>query len=164
MFLYIGELCRYLVQRAAASEGERSTGSGWPAATACGPTSGRDFKTRFRIPQILEFYAATEGNVSMFNFDGTPGAIGRMPRLVAQRLPDRGRALRHRAARQPVRGADGFCIECAPDEVGEVIGADRQRPVKPGQRFEGYADKAATEKKILRDVFEKGDPGSAPAT
>ena len=30
-------------------------------------------------------------------------------------------------------------------------------PSKPASRFEGYAVKAETEKKILRDVFEKGD-------
>ena len=51
----------------------------------------------------------------------------------------------------------GFCIECAPDEVGEVVGKIVNDPSKPGQRFEGYADQAETEKKILRDVFEKGD-------
>ena len=30
-------------------------------------------------------------------------------------------------------------------------------PSKPGQRFEGYAAESETDKKILRDVFEKGD-------
>ena len=30
-------------------------------------------------------------------------------------------------------------------------------PSKPGARFEGYASEADTDKKILRDVFEKGD-------
>ena len=43
----------------------------------------REFRERFRIPQILEFYAATEGNVSLFNFDGTEGAVGRLPWYVA---------------------------------------------------------------------------------
>jgi fatty-acyl-CoA synthase len=58
---------------------------------------------------------------------------------------------------QPVRGEDGFCIKCPPDEVGEVISQILDDPSKPSQRFEGYADKAATDKKILQDVFEKGD-------
>jgi fatty-acyl-CoA synthase len=33
---------------------------------------------RFKVPEVLEFYGATEGNVSLFNFDGRRGAIGRV--------------------------------------------------------------------------------------
>ena len=58
---------------------------------------------------------------------------------------------------EPVRGPDGFCIPCQPGEVGEIIGQILNDPAKPANRFEGYADRAATERKILRDVFEKGD-------
>jgi len=55
------------------------------------------------------------------------------------------------------RNAEGFCIPCEPGEVGELIG---RLPTKEGEirgRFEGYTSKAATEAKILRDVFESGD-------
>jgi fatty-acyl-CoA synthase len=53
----------------------------------------------------------------------------------------------------PVRKDDGFCIECSHDEVGEAVGKiDEDRG-----RFEGYSKGADTEKKILRNVFEKGD-------
>jgi fatty-acyl-CoA synthase len=58
---------------------------------------------------------------------------------------------------QPLRDAQGFCIECAIDEPGEVIGKILKDPSKPGARFEGYATAVETEKKILRDVFQKGD-------
>jgi fatty-acyl-CoA synthase len=58
---------------------------------------------------------------------------------------------------QPVRDQRGFCIECAVDEPGEVIGKIVKDASKPGQRFEGYASEAETDKKILHDVFEKGD-------
>ena len=54
----------------------------------------------------------------------------------------------------PVRGPDGFCIECADGETGEAIGQITQ---EPGQNFEGYTKKEDTQKKILRDAFEKGD-------
>ncbi len=57
----------------------------------------------------------------------------------------------------PVRGEDGLCIECDVGEVGELISQIVINPLKPGQRFDGYADKAETEKKILRDVFVAGD-------
>ena len=46
-----------------------------------------EFKRRFHIPQILEFYAATESNFSLYNCEGKPGAIGRIPSFLAHRLP-----------------------------------------------------------------------------
>src|SRR6202020_2238752 len=54
----------------------------------------------------------------------------------------------------PVRGPDGLCIECEPDEGGETIGGISN---KAGRKFEGYTKAADTEKKILHDVFKKGD-------
>src|SRR5690606_14275833 len=55
---------------------------------------------------------------------------------------------------EPVRAANGRCVECRPGEVGELVGL-----IKNDVRhdFSGYADKAASEKKILRDVFAPGD-------
>ena len=115
-----------------------------------------DFARRFRIPRILEFYAATEGNVSTFNFEGKPGAVGRIPWFMAHRFPTK--IVKFDVEKeQPVRDARGFCVECAPNEAGEAIGKILNDPSKPANRFEGYAVKAETEKKILRDVFEKGD-------
>ena len=55
-----------------------------------------------------------------------------------------------------MRNEDGFCIECEDDEAGEVIGLIPNEDKFSG-KFEGYTDKEATEKKILKDVFEKGD-------
>jgi fatty-acyl-CoA synthase len=56
-----------------------------------------------------------------------------------------------------VRAPDGFCVKCQPGEVGEAISKIVNDPKRPSQRFEGYADPASTEKKILRDAFAKGD-------
>src|SRR5204863_42980 len=127
---------------------------------ACGnglrPDIWDEFKTRFKIPLILEFYAATEGNVMMFNFEGKHGAIGRLPWFIENRFPVA--LVRFDVEKeQPVRDADGFCVKCDTDEPGEAIGKILNDPEKPSNRFEGYARKEESEKKILRNVFERGD-------
>jgi fatty-acyl-CoA synthase len=155
LFQYIGELCRYLANSPPSPNETRHR-----LRLACGnglrPELWDDFQKRFRIPLVLEFYGATEGNVNIFNFEGKPGAVGRVPWFVAHRFPIA--VVRFDVERQqPVRNAQGLCERCAPDEPGEVIGRIVNDPSKPGNRFEGYAAAAQTESKILRDVFKKGD-------
>ena len=58
---------------------------------------------------------------------------------------------------EPVRNDQGFCIRCAANETGEAIGKIVDDPSNVGSRFEGYTDERASDKKILRDVFEPGD-------
>jgi fatty-acyl-CoA synthase len=127
---------------------------------ACGnglrPDVWPHFQERFRIPHILEFYAATEGNVSMFNFESKQGAVGRIPWFLAHRFPTKLIKFDVETERS-VRTPEGLCVACAPNEVGEAVGKILKDPSRPGSRFEGYASEAETEKKILRDVFEKGD-------
>ena len=153
LFQYIGELCRYLL-KAPASEFENRH----RLRLACGNGLRGDiweaFQARFAIPQILEFYAATEGNFSLYNVEGKPGAIGRIPPLLAHRFP----AAIVRVDPElgvPVRNADGLCIACARGEVGEAVGRIGTAD-DGGGRFEGYTDAAETEKKILRDVLAQG--------
>jgi fatty-acyl-CoA synthase len=55
----------------------------------------------------------------------------------------------------PIRDKNGFCIECAPNEPGELIG--KIVAGDPTREFAGYTDPSATKKKILNDVFVKGD-------
>ena len=133
----------------------RAPASGCAAATALRPTSGRSSRRAFDIPQILEFYAATEGNVSLYNCEGKPGAIGRIPPFLAHRFP---LALvkfdvETRASRCATES--GFCIRCASDEVGEAIGKIRDGSDRRRQPFEGYTDAAARRRKILRNVFDR---------
>jgi len=81
------------------------------------------------------------------------GAVGRVPDYLEWLLPSR--ILRFDVEKEmPVRGADGLCIECVPDEVGEAVGGMSTRA---GREFEGYTAKADSDKKMLRDVFKKGD-------
>jgi fatty-acyl-CoA synthase len=155
LFQYIGELCRYLVNTPYQPiETEHSL------RMACGnglrPEVWEPFKTRFRIPRILEYYASTEGNFSLYNCEGQPGAIGRIPAFLSSRLPVA--LLRFDVeTSEPWRNAEGFCERCLPNEIGEAVGlmpdADEQR----AGRFEGYADAAASARKVLRDVFKEGD-------
>jgi len=155
LFQYIGELCRYLVH-SPPSPNETKHHIRLVCGNGLRPDLWEAFKTRFRIPHILEFYGATEGNVNIFNFEGKPGAVGRVPWFVAHRFPIA--VVRFDVeAQQPVRNAQGFCERCAVDEPGEVIGHIVNDPSKPGNRFEGYAASTQNENKVLRDVFEKGD-------
>lgn len=153
MFVYIGELCRYLVNQ---PPGEDDTRHKLRLAFGNGlrPDVWAEMKSRFKIPEILEFYGSTEGNVSMFNFDGRTGAIGRAPKWLRKRFNIR--LVQYDVeAEAPIRGTDGFCIECGPGQVGECIGKIGQGDAR--SEYTGYVDKAASDRKILRDVFEKGD-------
>ena len=104
IFQYIGELCRYLL---ASPPGPRERSH--TLRLACGNGLGGDIwqavQDRFALPQILEFYAATEGGLSLYNVEGKPGSIGRVPSFLQHRL---GIALvRHDfEAGQPARDED----------------------------------------------------------
>jgi len=154
LFQYIGELCRYLL-KAPVSEFENQH----RLRLACGNGLRGDiweaFQSRFAIPRILEFYAATEGNFSLYNVEGTVGAIGRIPPLLAHRFPA---AIIKVDAENgaPLRDGNGLCVACGRNETGEAIGRIGTAD-EGGGRFEGYTDKAETDKKVLRDVFARGD-------
>jgi fatty-acyl-CoA synthase len=153
MFVYIGELCRYLVNH---EHDEYETGHKIRLAFGNGlrPDIWATMRTRFRIPEILEFYGSTEGNVSMFNFDGQEGAIGRAPKWLRKRFNVR--LVQYDVeAEAAVRGPDGLCVECGPGQVGECIGQINGADART--EYSGYLDKAASEKKVLRDVLERGD-------
>ncbi|WP_269716678.1 long-chain-acyl-CoA synthetase [Caulobacter sp. NIBR2454] len=153
MFVYIGELCRYLI-----NQPEHPLERGHKLRMAFGNGLRADvwevMQSRFAIPNVLEFYGATEGNVSLFNFDGKVGAVGRVPKYLKKRFNIR-LVQFDVETEQPIRGPSGFCIECGPGQVGECLGKIDSKDAR--SNFTGYADKAATEKKVLHDVFEKGD-------
>jgi fatty-acyl-CoA synthase len=155
IFQYIGELCRYLVNnpphpKERAHQLRLSCGNGlradvWP-----------EFRRRFGIPDNLEFYAATEANFSLFNCEDEPGAIGRIPPFLSHRFPV-ALVKFDVSSGEPVRDANGFCIRCGRDEVGEALSRMPDGASRAGAPFEGYTDRDASAKKILRDVFAAGD-------
>jgi fatty-acyl-CoA synthase len=155
LFQYIGELCRYLVNAP-----HRDDETAHSLRIACGnglrPEVWEPFQKRFKIPRILEYYASTEGNFSLYNCEGRPGAIGKIPSFLAHRLPVA--LLRFDVdSGEPWRSDDGFCVRCLPNEVGEAVGLIPGAGKGLAGRFEGYADPEASARKVLRNVFKDGD-------
>ncbi len=155
LFQYIGELCRYLVNAP-----HQQLETAHALRIACGnglrPEIWERFQSRFRIPRILEYYASTEGNFSLYNCEGQPGAIGRIPAFSAQRLSVA--LLRFDVqSGEPLRNAEGFCEACTVNEAGEAVGLIPEEGGARVGRFEGYLDGAASARKVLHNVFKSGD-------
>ena len=131
-----------------------------PIAAAAGNGLQADiwkrFQDRFVIPRILEFYASTEGNVSLYNVEGKIGSIGRVPPFLASRFP---LALVQfdPATGRPARDTHGFCIRRGVNETGEAVGRIPSDAAQGGESFEGYTDRKDTDQKILHNVFAHGD-------
>jgi citronellyl-CoA synthetase len=143
-FIYIGELCRYLMNTPARDDDVRN-----PLGTMMGnglrPDVWCEFKERFGISRVAEFYGSSEGNVAflnMLNKDCTVGATT-MPIALVKYDVD---------TDEIVRDSKGHCIKVAKGEPGLLLGK-----ITPVTEFEGYTNKEATEKKILRNVFKQGD-------
>jgi len=143
-FIYIGELCRYLMNTPESADDYKS-----PLGTIMGnglrPDIWKAFKERFGIRRVSEFYGSSEGNVGFLNLlnkDCTVGATT-LPVALVKYDVDRDEIL---------RDGKGHCIKVAAGEPGLLLGKITANTV-----FEGYTSKEATEKKILRDVFKGGD-------
>jgi fatty-acyl-CoA synthase len=149
-FQYIGELCRYLVNQPSHPK-ERAHALRFALGNGLRPDLWEEFQRRFAVPQIVEFYGATESNVSMVNLAGRPGSVGRPAPGTVIALVQFDVNLD-----EPVRDGAGHCVRCGDGEPGELLGRISEGHTAAG-RFEGYTHKEATEKKILRGVFEPGD-------
>jgi fatty-acyl-CoA synthase len=149
-FVYVGELCRYLLRQPPTPH-DRDHRLRVAAGAGLRPDIWVAFQERFGIPRIVEMYGATEGNVALQNFDGRVGSVGKPHPLLEDSVqlarfdPTRG---------ELVRGPDGWCIPCTADEPGELLGRLDHGGV---MEYDGYTDRAATEKKVLRGVFAPGD-------
>jgi fatty-acyl-CoA synthase len=152
VFAYIGELCRYLTNLPVQPDEKRhrlrlAFGNGLR------PDVWEQMEQRFKIPHILEFYGSTEGNVSLMNLDGTTGAIGRIPPYLKNAFNAR-LVQFDMTAQAPTRDAQGRLIPCEPGDIGEMIGrigGDARSD------YVGYADKTATDRKVVRNAFVDGD-------
>lgn len=145
--IYIGELLRYLLAQPV-RESDKAHHVTRVLGNGLRPDIWMEFKNRFGIGRVHEFYGASEGNtgfVNIFNFDKTVGwspQYGKAWDVVQYDVDED----------QPVRGDDAFMKRMAVGDTGLLIAQiTEQNP------FDGYTDAQASEKKILRDVFEKGD-------
>jgi acyl-CoA synthetase (AMP-forming)/AMP-acid ligase II len=143
-FIYIGELCRYLLS-ADPSPREREHKLRVVTGNGLRPELWQEFKQRFGIRRVAEFYAATEGNCVTINLFNRVGSVG--PRMPGMRL-----ARVDPATQQLARGPNGFLQAVAPGEPGILLGRINRR-----LEFSGYRNADDTERKIVRDAFELGD-------
>jgi acyl-CoA synthetase (AMP-forming)/AMP-acid ligase II len=143
-FIYIGELCRYLLNQPVAP-GESDHRIEIATGNGLRPDIWETFQQRFGIPLIREFYGATEGALPIVNFAGVPGRIGRL-------LPGQAILRCDVETGEVVRNAEGRCERVAEGEVGLLV-----IKIAGLSRFDGYLDEKASRKKLLEDVFEPGD-------
>ena len=150
--VYIGELCRYLLNQPVHPK-ERAHKLRTGFGNGMRPEIWTEFRERFNISNLVEFYGATDGNVNLMSIDGTVGAVGRIPKWLKARF-DHVEFVKYDLEKEDiVRGEDGFVVRAEPNEAGEMLGRIEDTEFE----FAGYHDQSATEKKILRNVFEPGD-------
>ena len=143
-FIYIGELCRYLLSAPESPKDKEHhlrviSGNGMRAEL------WREFKNRFGIERIAEFYAATEGNCITFNVFGLEGSVGPiLPSMTLVRWDD--------DKEEIVRDARGLAVRAKRGEPGLLLGK-----IANDGLFEGYEDQRATNAKIIQDVRKPGD-------
>ena len=143
-FIYIGELCRFLVN-SPELPGDADNPLQKMMGNGLRPDIWMKFKERYGVERISEFYGSSEGNVAfvnMFNKDCTVGATT-IPHTLVKYDVDND---------EIVRDSSGRCIEVERGEPGLLLGK-----ITPDTQFEGYTSKEATESKILRDALEPGD-------
>jgi fatty-acyl-CoA synthase len=152
-FQYIGEICRYLLNQPP-HPGDRDHRLHTMIGNGLRTDVWAPFQKRFGVRNVVEFYGATEGNAPIINLENKIGSVGRYP----LRALSNARLIRYDLdADEPVRSANGRCVECGVNEAGELVGRIPEKANDARGRFEGYTSDEATENKVLRDVFAKGD-------
>jgi len=145
--IYIGELCRYLVN-APPKPLERSHAVRMFAGNGMRADVWERVLQRFGRVQVMEFYGSTEGNVILANLTGKKiGSVGRemMPETVVE-------LVRYDHDHDDfVRDEQGRLVPCADHEPGVMLAkiADQH----PMSHFDGYVDATLTEKNIIHNPF-----------
>jgi fatty-acyl-CoA synthase len=144
-FVYVGEMCRYLLNKPA-GPADRAHRVRVVVGNGLRPELWTEFRTRFRIGRVVEFYGASEcplAFINVFNLPKTAG-LGALPYAVVDYDTETG---------APLRGADGLLRRVGPGNVGLLM--SKVTAMVP---YDGYVrDDKASEKKLVRDGFEPGD-------
>lgn len=143
-FCYIGELCRYLLNNPP-SDQDKNHKVRVIIGNGLRPDIWMEFKERFNIKHINEFYGASECNLvftNALNLDKTAGICPLSYNIVAYDIEND----------LPIRDAKGSMVPVKKGEVGLLI-----TEINDKQPFDGYTNEEDSNKKIFRDVFKKGD-------
>ena len=143
-FIYIGELCRYLLN-APVSNLDKKHRIKKIMGNGLRPDIWHEFKERFQIKNIFEFYGAADGNVGFtntLNFDCTIGWCPQNYKIVKYDIVND----------SPIKNSNGFLIPVRKGETGLLISEISEVAV-----FDGYVNKKRNEDKILSNVFKSGD-------
>lgn len=142
VFQYIGELCRYLCKQPK-REGEKNHRVRLAVGNGIRSDVWREFLDRFGNIKMCELYGATEGNICFMNHTGKIGSVGRANFL--HKLFFAFDLIKYDFQKdEPIRNEHSWC--------------SRVKKVNAKNPFFGYAgNRKQTEKKLLCDVFKKGD-------
>lgn len=125
------------------------------------PDVWRQFKERFAITEIGEFYSATEaagGSFIKSKNDFGLGAVGLQGTLLSTLYGSTSATVKHDPETgEPWRDPQtGFCERVKTGEAGEFL--SQLDPNNVSDRYVGYFNnEKASNSKILRDVLKKGD-------
>ncbi|EXJ69525.1 uncharacterized protein A1O5_07561 [Cladophialophora psammophila CBS 110553] len=156
---YVGELCRYLINAPPSPlDKEHSVKMAW--GNGMRPDVWENFRQRFGIETINELYAATDGLGASFNANkGEFGKNAIAMRGLYWKLmngPNEKRVKIDIDTEEILRDKNGFAIVCKDGEPGEVV--HKMDPATADTAFAGYyKNKSASDKRKIRDLFQKGD-------
>jgi len=101
--------------------------------------------------RLIFFYHSLSITVNLDNQEGSCGFISRiLPMVYPVAL-----IKIDQTTNEPMRDENGLCILCTGDDFGEFVGKIIEND--PSRAFDGYLDEEANRKKIVRNVFTKGD-------
>ncbi|SCU78723.1 LANO_0A03774g1_1 [Lachancea nothofagi CBS 11611] len=158
---YVGEICRYLLHTRV-SEYESMHCVKVAYGNGLRADIWQEFRNRFGIQVIGEFYASTEAPFATTTFqrgDFGVGACRCYGTVINKILSIQQTIVRVDPEDESTvfRNERGFCEVTPPGEPGEML-MKIFMPKKPEATFQGYlGNKKATKSKVLRDVFRKGD-------
>ena len=144
-FVYVGELCRFLLQQPAQADDAKNTiraiiGNGLR------PEIWDDFQQRFAVPAIYELYGASEGNAGFVNAFNLKRTVGFSPMTYAIVRFDFDNET-------PLRDHKGQLQRVKKGETGLLL-----TKVSAKAPFDGYTNNpAANAEKLFKNVFKAND-------